>query len=268
MLFFYLRHGDPIYDPDSLTPLGERQAEALGKRLASFGLDKIYTSTSIRAQETARPTCEMLKKEAELLDFANEGHAWNELTTPTANGGRTWLFHHADSVRFFHDPELLKLGHKWYDHPRFEGCNYEKGLARIAKGADELFASLGYEHITGTGTYKPVAPNDQRVALFALFQNVDPLAAAVFRICPQLQEAFLFQPGENAGHRGMGQMEFSLQIPGTGGRVGMGQISHDVSLNSGQFHGFHSSVHGLAGTVVQHPDQKAVVCLQKKSPPE
>ena len=96
MLFFYLRHGDPIYDPDSLTPLGKRQAEALGKRLSTFGIDKIYSSTSIRAQETARPTCEILKQEAELLDFANEGHAWRDLTVPTENGGRTWLFHHAD----------------------------------------------------------------------------------------------------------------------------------------------------------------------------
>ena len=34
MLLFYLRHGDPIYSPDSLTPLGQRQAEALGRRLA------------------------------------------------------------------------------------------------------------------------------------------------------------------------------------------------------------------------------------------
>ena len=32
MLFFYIRHGDPIYSPDSLTPLGRRQAEALGRR--------------------------------------------------------------------------------------------------------------------------------------------------------------------------------------------------------------------------------------------
>lgn len=37
MLFYYIRHGDPIYDPDSLTPLGKRQAEALGKRLATHG---------------------------------------------------------------------------------------------------------------------------------------------------------------------------------------------------------------------------------------
>ncbi len=76
MLFFYIRHGDPIYSPDSLTPLGERQAEAIAKRLVLFGIDKIYASTSDRAKLTAKPTCEILKKEPELLDFANEGHAW------------------------------------------------------------------------------------------------------------------------------------------------------------------------------------------------
>ena len=38
MLLFYLRHGDPIYSPDSLTALGERQAEALGRRLAQMVL--------------------------------------------------------------------------------------------------------------------------------------------------------------------------------------------------------------------------------------
>ena len=54
MLFFYVRHGDPIYNPDSLTPLGERQAEAVSKRLAMYGIDKIYSSTSNRAYLTAK----------------------------------------------------------------------------------------------------------------------------------------------------------------------------------------------------------------------
>ena len=53
MLLFFLRHGDPIYDPDSLTELGRRQAEALGRRLAAYGLDRIFVSTSNRAVETA-----------------------------------------------------------------------------------------------------------------------------------------------------------------------------------------------------------------------
>ena len=48
MLLFYVRLGDPIYDPDSLTPLGESQAEAVGKRLAFYGLDEVYASSSNR----------------------------------------------------------------------------------------------------------------------------------------------------------------------------------------------------------------------------
>lgn len=63
MLLFYIRHGDPIYDPDSLTPLGNRQAEAVAKRLAVYGIDEIYSSTSNRAQLTAKPTTELIKKE-------------------------------------------------------------------------------------------------------------------------------------------------------------------------------------------------------------
>ena len=80
MLFFYIRHGDPIYDPDSLTPLGQKQANAVAKRLALYGIDKVYASSSNRAIQTAKPTCDLIKKEMEILDFANEGHGWKELT--------------------------------------------------------------------------------------------------------------------------------------------------------------------------------------------
>ena len=54
MILFYVRHGDPIYNPDQLTPLGHRQAESVAKRLALFGVDEIYASTSTRAMQTAQ----------------------------------------------------------------------------------------------------------------------------------------------------------------------------------------------------------------------
>ena len=31
MLLYFIRHGDPCYHPDCLTPLGLRQAEAIGE---------------------------------------------------------------------------------------------------------------------------------------------------------------------------------------------------------------------------------------------
>ncbi|MBQ1256231.1 MAG: histidine phosphatase family protein [Clostridia bacterium] len=53
MILFFVRHGDPCYDPDSLTPLGLRQAEAVGRRLAGHGLDRIFSSPMKRARQTA-----------------------------------------------------------------------------------------------------------------------------------------------------------------------------------------------------------------------
>lgn len=165
MLFFYVRHGDPIYSPDSLTPLGERQAEAVGKRLAYFGMDKIFASSSTRAKLTAKPLCEMTKKEATILDFANENHAWNEFTIE--NERKTWLFHDGTARKLMTSAEILSLGEEWYKHPEFEKYHYEKGLERIRNESDAFFASLGYEHIRGRGIYLPKEPNNDRVALFA-----------------------------------------------------------------------------------------------------
>ena len=193
MLFYYVRHGDPIYDPDSLTPLGERQAEAIGKRLAQYGIDEIYASSSERAKLTAKPTCEMLKKELTELDFCNEIHAWNELTVETPAGKR-WLFHSNDAKQLMTSPEIINMGFNWYQHPEFEKYNFKAGLERIQKEADKLFASLGYEHIPETGKYKIIQPNDKRVALFAhqgfgiaflsLILDIPyPLFASHFDIC-------------------------------------------------------------------------------------
>ena len=166
MLFFYLRHGDPIYDPDSLTDLGIEQAEALSKRLSLYGLDKIYSSTSNRAKMTAKPTCEKLGLEPELLDFANEHYAFSELCF-TDNGDKRWLFQHPRIVNLFNDKEIIDMGNKWFEHPEFSEYSYKQSMERIAVESDKFFKNLGYERVQGTSKYKVIKSNNQRVALFA-----------------------------------------------------------------------------------------------------
>jgi len=166
MLFFYVRHGDPTYDPNELTPLGKRQAEAVGKRLAVHGIDKIYSSTSNRAMQTAQPTCEILKKEMTLLDFTNEDHAWRELAV-VDNGRRSWMFHNPRFIKLFSEASVRELGFKWYEHPELVKYDLKPGIERVYDETDKFFASLGYEHERYTGRYKTVAPNNDRVALFA-----------------------------------------------------------------------------------------------------
>lgn len=167
MLFFYVRHGDPIYNPNELTPLGRRQAEAAGKRLALYGIDKIFASPSNRARQTAQPTCEILKKNMTILDFCDEDYAWQEFTVELPDGSKTWSFMDPATRRLFTDEAVLRLGFKWYEHPSFSGQNFKKGVERVGAAMDALFAELGYEHIPHSGTYKAVRPNDDRVALFA-----------------------------------------------------------------------------------------------------
>lgn len=166
MLFYYIRHGDPIYNPDSLTPLGHRQAEAVARRLALHGIDEIYSSTSNRAKLTAEPTAEILKKEVTLLDFANEGHAWRELGTETPDG-RRWMFQYKPTRVLFNSPEVASLGHEWYNHPELCGKGYKEGIERILDAANELFASLGYLHEGRSGKYKIIKKSDKKIALFA-----------------------------------------------------------------------------------------------------
>ena len=167
MLLFYIRHGDPIYDPDSLTPLGKRQAEALSKRLATFGLDKIYASTSTRAKETAMPTAELLKKEIIPCDWAHEGHAWAELSLANDGKNRRWCFADSDALELFSTPEMRALGDKWYTHPALERYGFEKGMKRIDDAVDTFLLSLGYRHDRENSRYEEINENNERVALFA-----------------------------------------------------------------------------------------------------
>ena len=85
MIFYYVRHGDPIYKPNQLTELGKLQTSAAAKRLARYGIDMVYSSPSNRAQQTAQPLCDITKKTMNLLDWTDEKHAWRELIMAYSN---------------------------------------------------------------------------------------------------------------------------------------------------------------------------------------
>lgn len=168
MLFFYVRHGDPTYHPDQLTPLGHRQAESVAKRLALFGLDEIYVSSSTRAQETARPTCELLKKDVTVLDWTNESHAWDQLAVVDDDGVRRW----ADVSHRYHGllagRDMRDLGDGWRRHPGLAGTTIVEGYDRIERETYAFLATLGYAYDPETDGYRVADPTDgKRVALFA-----------------------------------------------------------------------------------------------------
>lgn len=167
MILYYVRHGDPIYNPDSLTELGHKQAKALAKRFSLYGLDEIYSSPSNRAMQTARYTSEALGLEMKICEWADEGKAWEDMTVITQDGRKTWGFADARTVARFNDAEVLALGKKWYTHPYFIGSSFGKGVMRIDDAVDGFLRSLGYVHDRERVCYHKVGCSPDKVALFA-----------------------------------------------------------------------------------------------------
>lgn len=167
MLFFYVRHGDPIYNPDSLTELGHRQAAALVKRMERCAPSRIFASSSTRAVQTAQPTAERLGKEIEILDWCHEDHAGSEFGIINEEGQWQWCFHNKAMKELFVSEQMRRLDTKWYEHPKLPHDRFGPGIARIQKAGDDFFASLGYRHVPDRGGYVAERPNDDRIALFA-----------------------------------------------------------------------------------------------------
>lgn len=167
MLFFLVRHGDPIYRPDSLTEQGHRQAAALAKRFARYGLDAIYASTSIRAQMTAQPTCEALGMEMQLCPWAHEDLVFRDMSVVREDGRKVWAFAEPQMKEWFNRPDVLALGEAWYTHPLFADTRFALGEQRMDAEVDTFFLSLGFRHDRENNCFEKVGETKERVALFA-----------------------------------------------------------------------------------------------------
>jgi len=172
MLLYYIRHGDPIYNPDSLTPLGHAQAQAISRRLCTHGVDKIYSSSSNRAYLTAKPTADLLKKEITTLDWCHEDLAGRDFGMKYEDGRRFWCYFHPKTMELFVSDEIRALGKNWYEHPAFladcyQESNFKEGVLRVRKETDALLLSLGYRYVPERNGYLAERPNEERVALFA-----------------------------------------------------------------------------------------------------
>ncbi|NLN04420.1 MAG: histidine phosphatase family protein, partial [Clostridiaceae bacterium] len=72
MKLLIIRHGDPDYKNDTLTPKGWIEADLLSKRLEKINISKIYCSPLGRAKDTAKATLKIKNMDMEILDWLQE----------------------------------------------------------------------------------------------------------------------------------------------------------------------------------------------------
>lgn len=162
MLLYIIRHGDPIYDPDSITELGKLQAAALAKRLARKGIDRIYSSPKIRAQQTAEPTSILTKKEVLIEEWTSEDLAFRDFSEKIDDHYR-WIF---QSRKKLLRASVQELGEKWYEAECFKNAYCKRGYDRIADASDKFLEKLGYLHDREKCCYYGKNPNSESVAVF------------------------------------------------------------------------------------------------------
>ncbi len=168
MNLYYIRHGEPTYEPDMLTERGRMQAEALAGVLADIRFDAIYSSTSQRALETAGPTAKRLGLTVKPLDWCNEKYAYEEFSCiDEADGRRKWLYEIEGVKRIFVSPEFEGQAAAWYQSERFFDERFKAGTERIQRAGFAFLETLGYVYDDKKGAYHVRNKSDANIALFA-----------------------------------------------------------------------------------------------------
>jgi broad specificity phosphatase PhoE len=157
MRIYLIRHADPDYSIDALTPAGHEEAQALAEHLAETGLDELFSSPMGRAQLTARYTAARLNLPVTVEPWAQE------LQDLRAEDSRRALWDVDGAL--LRAPEVLADLNQWDKLPLFDLPNLAPIRESIRTYSDDFFRRQGFTrdgHI-----YRFERENRKRIAFFA-----------------------------------------------------------------------------------------------------
>lgn len=160
MLLYIIRHGDPNYVTDTLTELGQKQAEALVPRMEQSGLTRIYSSPMGRARQTAQPTADKLNLPVNIEHWAME--IWPELAPPKGKG-RTFVIDMPATA--FRAEDTHDMYDNWHEMPCLNEIASREAYDRVVRHSDDFLRRQGYRR-ERDGVYRIERANDDHVALF------------------------------------------------------------------------------------------------------
>jgi len=162
MKLLIIRHGDPDYSIDSLTPTGWKEAELLANRISKLNVKAFYVSPLGRAKDTASVTLRSMGRTADVLpwlrEFAPAGRDANR------TGGKPlwdWLPQDWTADPRFYHPDT------WHQTPYYAQVGAAKEAKWVANGLDTLLAEHGY--VRQDKLYRADAPNEDTIVLFCHF---------------------------------------------------------------------------------------------------
>ena len=177
MKLLIVRHGDPNYEIDSLTPVGWQEAELLADRMEKLDVKAFYVSPLGRAKDTAAATLKRKGMQAQVMPWLQEFPAKVlKPNTKTANIAWDWLPQDWTQEPRFYDKD------KWLEVPVFRDSNTPQLYKKVCDGLDALLASHGY--VRNGNTYRVAERNEDTIVLVCHFGLESVLLSHLLNVSP------------------------------------------------------------------------------------
>ena len=158
-----IRHAEPDYTVDSLTPKGRVEAELLSRRLMHYDIRDFYVSPLGRAKDTAACTLEKLGREAEVLPWLREFSG----SYPDPETGERRIVAWDVKPRIWKTfPGVMDI-RTWCDAAVFDGGDVREIWKQTTDGVDELLGRYGLVRVGPVWRFERNA--DFTIALFCHF---------------------------------------------------------------------------------------------------
>lgn len=175
-----VRHGDPNYEIDSLTPKGWREAEFLAQRLAELDIQAFYVSPMGRARDTASLTLQKLGRTAEECPWLREFDApiWRPDVTDRKKVCWDWLPQDWTAEERFFLPEA------WSEPEIMQAGEVGRKYAWVAENLDALLERHGYRR--QGRYYEAVEANGGAIVFFCHFGVECVILSHLLNISPMV----------------------------------------------------------------------------------
>jgi len=194
MRIVFVRHCEPDYEIDSLTPKGWEEARLLAQRVSGWKVDDFYSSPLGRAKDTAKVCLDKraslgLNHDVTVMPWLKEFY-YNLKEPKTGEELMCWDLYPS----YFCPDKALHDKDSWCDTPLMASADIRKEYDEVTAAFDELLSTYGYERLSD-GTYKVNEHNDKTIVMFCHFGITSLLVGHLTGIAPTcLWQGFFMAP--------------------------------------------------------------------------
>ena len=178
MKILIVRHGDPDYSIDSLTPQGETEAKLLAEKLCKLDIKAFYVSPLGRARKTAEYILNKMNRTAKVCDWLQEFTP--KVDKPNIKQDVAWDWRPKDWT--CHD-DFYNL-EKWSHVPAMEEAGVPEAYEYVTSEFDTLLAGHGY--VRNGRIYNAVNSSEDTIVLVCHFGLECVLLSHLLQIPPML----------------------------------------------------------------------------------